>query len=138
MPKQGKIKTSTVARHLPKLFPHGEKPAKVVSNADYLSLLGRTRNKKKRQQLIDLADRDQIDSISEIVQNILSGVLVLTKVQHSRLKRYKTCMRRLVTRSTPLHQKKSELRTYSGGFLPVLLSAAIPVIGQLLSGLFRK
>lgn len=139
MKKKTSKKQTSKDRHLPKLFPNNKKQPKAIRNADYLSLLGRTKNKKKRQQLIALADRDQIDAISEIVQNILQGTLVLTQVQHDRLRRYKNCMRRIITRSTPLHQKKAYLQTYSGGgFIPLILSAAIPVIAKLLGGLFGK
>ena len=123
------------------LFPStkpGKKQPKVVRNSDYLSLLGRTKNKRKRQQLIALADRDQIDSISEIIENVLRGTLVLNQVQLARLKRYKNAMRQLVLRKTPLQKKKDYLHTYSGGFLPFLLKIALPVIGNLVGGLFGK
>lgn len=123
-----------------KLLTKGKKKQqpKVVRNADYLSLLGRTKNKRKRQQLIALADRDQVGAISEIIDNILRGTLVLNTAQQKRLRRYKTCMRELVLRSTPLQRKKQYLHTYSGGFLPFLISAALPVIGNLVGSLFKR
>lgn len=119
-----------------RLFPPGKIKPKVVRHADYISLLGRTKNKKKRKQLIALADRDQVDAISEIIENVLRGTLVLTQTQHQRLRKYKKCMRQLVARRTALSKKKDYLKTYSGGFLPLLLSAALPIIGSLVKNLF--
>lgn len=118
------------------LFPSKKKQPKAVRNADYLSLLGRTKNKRKREQLIALADKDQIDAISEIIENILRGTLVLTEIQQKRLRRYKNCMRQVVIRKTPLHKKKAYLQTYSGGFIPTLLQIGVPVVIDLARKLF--
>lgn len=118
------------------LFPKNKKHRpKAVQHADYLSLLHRTKNKKKLNQLIDYANRDQIDSISEVIENVLRGTLVLNQVQQARLKKYKNCMRALATRRTSLKRKKEQLRKYSGGFIPALLGAAIPAIASIVSGL---
>ena len=125
-------------KQITQLFPTDKRQPKAVRHADYLSLLSRTKNKKKRQQLVALADKDQIDAVSEIIENVLRGTLVLTEHQRKRLQRYKNCMRHMIRRSTPLQQKKQYLHTYSGGFLPFLLSTALPVLTQLVGGLFGK
>lgn len=120
------------------LIPKQNSRAKAVQHADYLSLLHRTKNKKKRNQLIEIASRDQIDAISEVIENILRGTLVLTQVQKEKLRRYKNCMRLLISKSIPLVKKRNQLHSYSGGFLPALLGAAIPAIGSLISGLVGR
>lgn len=126
------MKTKSEKQMTP-LFPITKKQPKAVRNADYLSLLSRTNNKRKRQQLIDIANKDQIDAISEVIENILRGTLVLTQVQHNRLRRYKKCMRQLVARRTSLRQKKDYLQTYSGGFIPFLLRLVAPLLGTIVS-----
>lgn len=120
------------------LIPKQNTRAKAAQHADYLSLLHRTKNKKKRNQLIDLASKDQIDAISEVIENILRGTLVLTQVQKEKLRRYRNCMRLLITKRIPLVKKRTYLQSYSGGFLPALLGAAIPAIGSLISGLMGR
>lgn len=134
-----KKKAPARRRYLPAtsiLFPDKKKRPKAVEHADYLSLLHRTKNKKKLNQLVDYASRDQIDAISEVTENVLRGVLVLNQIQQERLKKYKKCLRLLAARNTSIKRKKEQLRKYSGGFLPALLGAAIPAIGGILSGLF--
>lgn len=141
MPLRTKSKTTrltTIQSKLPHLFPVSNKHPKAVRNADFISLLGRMKNKKKRQKLIDLADKEQIDAISEVIQNALQGTIVLSEVQKQRLRRYKNCMRRLASSRESVGKRKRELQTYSGGFIPLLLKAAIPVIGGLLGGIFNR
>lgn len=111
---------------------------KVAENADFLSLLMRTKNKKIRNKIFDIANRSQLDSISEIIINVLRGTLILSSVQQERLRRYKNCLRLLATKSTPLYVKRKQLRTYSGGFLPALIGLAAPVISSLLGGIFGR
>ena len=114
-----------------------KKTPKVVQHADFLSLLNRLRTKKQRDQLFELASKSQIDSIAEIITNILRGTITLSKAQQDRLRRYKNCLRILSTNSVPLQHKKAQLRTYSGGFIGTLIGAAIPAIASLLGGLFK-
>ena len=85
---------------------------KVVQQADYLSLLHRTKNKAKRSKLLELADKDQIDAISEVIENVLRGTIVLSQAQKQKLRRYKTCMRLLTEPRASLAKKKKQLKTY--------------------------
>ena len=113
-------------KHLPKAALH----------ADYLSLLSRTNNKSKRQKLIELASREQIDALAEITNNILLGTLVLTQEQLRRLRKYKNSMRLLVNRSTPLVRKRKTLQR--GGLIGALLGPAIAAVSSLVSSLMHK
>ena len=63
---------------------------------DYLSLLaGSAKKRKRRNKLIDLAEKSEIDAVSEIIDNILRGNLSLSKRQIANLKKisktFKTC-----------------------------------------------
>jgi hypothetical protein len=111
---------------------------KVAQHADFLSLLKRAKTKEQRNKLFEMANKQQIDSISEIILNILHGTIVLTKLQQSRLFRYKNCLRLIARKQTPLPIKKSQLKTYRGGFLPALIGLAAPVISSLISGLIHR
>lgn len=119
-------KTKTKKKTLPK----------VAENADFLSLLMRTKNKKYRNKLLEIANRSQLDSISEIIINVLRGTILLSRLQQERLRRYKSCMRVLAQKNTPLYKRKKQLQTQAGGMLPGLISLAAPFIGSFLSGLF--
>jgi len=111
---------------------------KVAQHAYFLSLLKRAKTKEQRNKLIEMANKQQIDSISEIILNILHGTIALTRLQQTRLRRYKNCLRLLARKQTPLPIKQSQLKTYSGGFLPALIGLAAPVIGSLITGLINR
>lgn len=114
------------------------KLSKVAQHADFLSLIKRSKNKKQRDKLVELANKSQIDSISEIIINVLRGTIALSRVQQGRLQRYKNCLRMLALKSTPLHQKKKQLKSYAGGFLPALIGLAAPIISSLVGAFVGK
>lgn len=99
-------------------------------HADYLSLLGKTKNKRKRIQLIDLANNEQIKAIQECAQNVLDGYVPLRKKDVRRLTKHKTILRRFNETKLSSEQRKQLLKQ-NGGFLNVLL----PIATSLLSAL---
>lgn len=124
LPLRGRTKGATLPR--------------VAQHADFLSMMRRTKNKKQRDRLIDLANKGQIESISEIIVNVLRGTIALSKVQKERMRKYKKCLRLVAAGKTALQAKKKQLKTYSGGFLPALIGLAAPVISSLIGALVRK
>lgn len=112
--------------------------AKIARHADFLSLMQRTRNKRQRDQLIEMANASQIDSLSNIILNVLRGSVALSKVQHERLHKYKQCLRLLSDKKVSTINKKKQLQKHSGGFIAPLIAAAVPAITSLLGGLFAR
>lgn len=109
--------------------------AVAVENADYLSLIGKTKSKVKRNQLIEYASREQINAIAECIDNVLRGIVPLSGKEINYLRRYKTPMRLVSNKRVPLKEKKSTLKQ-RGGFLTALLPIAASVLGPLLGRLF--
>jgi len=102
------------------------------THADFLSLLGKTKNRIKRCQLIDMATSSQINSILECIQNILDRGLPLSKKDVNRLRKHKTIMRNVRHTKLNTNQRK-ELLKQKGGFLNALL----PIATTFLSALFK-
>lgn len=113
-----------------------EKP-KAYAHSDYLSLIGKTKNKGKRSMLIDYANKEQIEAIAECIDNILRGNVPLNKNEAKKLKKHKNTMRTVTDRHTPIRRKKDVLRQ-QGGFLSTLIPIAISALGSLVSGFMNK
>ena len=80
--------------------------------------------------VIKTGDKDLINVFCECALNVLRGVVPLTKVQRSRLTRYKGCLRDLVNKRTSNLRKRQILQR--GGFLGALLPPIIGILGGLL------
>ena len=102
---------------------------KVLKYRDYLSLLSKKNNRKRRNLLIDYAEKGEIVALQEIVQNVLSGNIPLNKKKKNKLKKHKLLLRKLVNKCSI--QKKKSLLKQQGGFLASLLPIALSLIGGL-------
>ena len=80
--------------------------------------------------IIKGADKDLVDTLCECGLNVLKGRVPLTPSQKDRLRRYKSVLRRLVQKKTPIKEKKALLQT--GGFLGALLGPVLGALGHLL------
>lgn len=99
-------------------------------HADYLSLLGKTRNNRKRSLLIDVANEAQIKAILECAQNILDAYVPVSKKDINRLSKHKNILRKF--RESKLNnQQRKQLLKQNGGFLNVLLPIATGIISSL-------
>lgn len=101
-----------------------------LKRADYLSLLGSTRQKKKRELLIDFASSKDIRAVLEIVYNLLYGDIPLSTIQRRTLRKYQSTLRQIVSRKASLQQKRQILKQ-DGGFLPTLIPIALSVLSSL-------
>ena len=103
----------------------------------HVELLEYLRNGKKKvvHAIINEAEGDIINILCECAHNTLLGNVPMSKAQFCRLKRFKKHLRTLARKKVPLAKKKKILQT--GGFLPALLGAALPIITNLVGGLFR-
>lgn len=108
---------------------------KAVTHKDFLSVLNKTRNRQKKNTLISIASRDQLEALSEVVENVLQGIIPLSEKQKKNLSEYRDLMRELCRRNTPLKEKRKKIQM-SGGFLSAILPVALQGITSLLGGLF--
>ncbi len=106
-----------------------------VEHADYLSLIGKTKSKCKRAQLIEYASKEQINAIAECIDNVLRGIVPLNGNETKYLRKYKRAMRIVGDKKIPMKEKKRTLKQ-SGGFLSALIPIASAILGPLLGGIF--
>ena len=68
-------------------------------------------------------------NICEIFLNVLKGTAPISRQYKKRLTRHKTLLLKLVDRKLSLKKKKNIIQ--SGGLLPALLGAVIPILESL-------
>lgn len=103
-------------------------------NKNFLELLCHSKN-KFRKTLIENASNDQIESICEIVLNILNGNIELSEKQIKKLSKKKELLRALV-KSGPAKEKKKLIQ--KGGFLQLLIPSIISGLATIVSSLISK
>jgi hypothetical protein len=97
-----------------------------------LKILRRLKNNRKKwNSYINNADKPTLDTVSLSVQNFLKGNVPMKKSHLKGLKRYRGVLRKIAGKRTSL-KKRKQFTVQSGGFLPLILSAAIPVISALI------
>ena len=114
----------------------GRRGAKAVEHLDFLSLLGKARGRKLRQQLIHLANKGQIDAVLECIENVNNHNVHIPANHVKKLRRYSPVVRGLKAPRTSLSTKK-RLLGQSGGFLASLIPMAVSAIGGLINA-FKK
>ena len=102
--------------------------ANVLKHQSFLTLLSRSKRKKQRNLIIELAKEEELRAIIECIINVLYGNINLNKNQHKKLKRYKKSMRKVA--QGPMTKKKSILKQ-EGGFLGSLIPIALSALGTL-------
>ena len=100
-------------------------------NKDYLRLLSKLEKPSKRNQLIDIGNKDNINAICQCIRNVLKGNIHLKDHEINKLRKYKNTLFTLAKKNTSLIKKKQALKQ-RGGFLPFLLPLAVDLIGGLL------
>ena len=86
-------------------------------------------NPKLRKAIIQYAPSDLLMSISEIILNMLKGVLKLTPKQKQHLSRYKKEFRTLARKDVSVNKKRKLLvqKGGGGGALATLLPFVLPI-----------
>lgn len=114
------------------------KHSKAVKHKDFLSLLSKSRNKKRRNQLLSIATPSELLAISEICHNLLKGNLPLKNLQQKKLEKYKKVLRKLSQRKTNKDTKKRMLQRQQGGFFSALLPVAISALSSIIPSLLTR
>lgn len=112
--------------------------SKALKHKDFLSLLGKSKNTKRRRQLITLAAPEEIAAIQECVTNVLKGNLKISKKNQRKLLKYKNTLRKLASKSGSKASKKKLLTGQQGGFLPMLLPLAVSALSSIVPALLGK
>ena len=86
-----------------------------------------------RKNLLKKIPDSCIKAICECSLNTLKGNIPLTKHQKAKLRKHKTVLRELAKKRKPLYQKR-KLLIQKGGFLNLLIPAALSVITTLFNG----
>jgi hypothetical protein len=82
------------------------------------------------------ADRQLINAMCELSDNILAGNIKLTPEQYKCLEKHKKLLRKIVLRTTL--SKKRKYLSQSGGFLQYIIPAAISAISTIFSSVINK
>lgn len=93
---------------------------------------------QKRKDIIAHCSPDFLQALCEIALNLLKGNIPLSNCQYAKLKRQKKIIRLLADKKTSLKRKHRALKKQTGGFILPLLSAAVPLLGNLLGGILQK
>ena len=104
---------------------------------DYLTLFSTTKNRARRDKLVDLAHSAEIRAISECIQNILQGNVPLERHHLQQMKRYKELLRSLTKKCYSVKKKKVLLKQ-KGGFIGALIPLAVSALGGILPQIFKK
>lgn len=92
-------------------------------------LLFKKSSKKKRQKILEKADKDFVQCLCECAENTLNSNVPLSKAQYKKLARHKQKLRRLSQRGEDWKKKKSFINQ-TGGFI-------VPLIGPILAVLLQ-
>ena len=83
---------------------------------------------KLKKAIIKHAPTDLVTAISEIVLNLIKGVIKLTAHQKKRLSRYKKELLALAKKKVPLGKKRKILVQKGGGVVSILVPLALSLL----------
>lgn len=89
--------------------------------------------KTLRKQVLKKLPNRSVKAICECTHNVLKGNIPLSPYQKKSLKKYKNSLRKIGTKKGTLFSKK-KLIIQQGGFLNILIPAALSVLTGLING----
>lgn len=93
---------------------------------------------QKRREILSYASPDFVQALCEIALNVSKGNVPLSSSQYKKLKSQKKIIKSLTNKRTGLKRKQQTLAKQTGGFLPLLLSTVIPIIGGLIGDAIQR
>ena len=106
---------------------------RIKENSDFLKATT-SAHPEQCKALLNSAKPSQLDAICEILLNIVRGVIPIKEEIFKKATRYQRVLRQLITKCAKKKGRK-ELMVKYFGTRQKLLSAALPVLGIILSGL---
>ena len=105
----------------------------VVQNKEFIEFFCKL-SPQKKQKLIPVLSKDQINTISEICKKILKRKLTENPNTVKKLRHTQKEIKTIALKTIPIYKKKKILQTRKGGaILSVLLPIAASIITSLLS-----
>ena len=108
----------------------------IINCASELEKIAKEKNIKKRKELIQQAKNCVIDAISEIALNCLKGNIPLQNCDFKKLKKYQNILRNISTVKPVL--KRRHLIQQTGGFLQLLIPAALSLVTSIVGDIIRR
>ena len=107
-----------------------------LKRKDYLSLLANAKDRKRRKALLEIATKNEIDSLSEIIWNLVNGKVRVSPSKLKQLRKVKKHLHHLTNKRLSYKKRKNILMKtpQQGGFLTALLPVALSVLGSLFGG----
>lgn len=102
-----------------------------------LKNLSKANTIKKRKLILKSFDNCVITAIAEISSNCLSGNVPLSTCNYKKLRKYKTILRQLAKKNISISKKKNII-IQKGGFLNILIPAAISLLTTVIERQFKK
>jgi len=84
---------------------------------------------KKRRKYLETCSEHVLDGICECIKNLNAGNIPLNGKQFNGLRHHKHALRKLARKELPRRKRRKIVQ--KGGFLPLLLQAAIPLLTSL-------
>ena len=105
---------------------------RVKENADFFKA-ATSAHGSQCKALLQSARKSQLDAICEILLNILRGVIPLKEEVYKKAARVKNVLRKIVVKCSNKKLRKELMYIYFG-VIKKLLTAALPIIGVILTG----
>jgi hypothetical protein len=109
---------------------------KIKKNKDALLAIA-TSKKAIRNAIIDNGNKELINAVCECCLNVLNGNIPLNDEQKKVLYKDRHKLRKII-KSTTIQQKKKLLKNQSGGFLNLVIPAAITGIASIISSIISR
>src|SRR5712671_43840 len=87
----------------------------------------------RRKKYLEEASPEEFHSLCQCILNVVNGNIPINTQQTKKLRPYRKILKSVATGKNPIAKKK--LMIQEGGFLPIIASALIPIIGSLVSKL---
>ena len=105
----------------------------IIQNKEFIEFFGKL-SPYKKQKLVPVLSKDQVNTISEVCKKILKRNLTSNPNVINRLRKSQQEIKTIALKAVPLYKKKQILQTRKGGaILSVLLPLAASVITSLLA-----
>lgn len=104
------------------------KTSLVKKHRNFLSFISKISSVKKRKQVLSLADKGEICAIVECVYNILRGNVNITKKAKIEIGKFRSIMRKLISRKLSHKQRKTILLKNANSLLPSILKLCAHVV----------
>ena len=90
---------------------------RIRRNLPFLRNVLKTANRRRRNDLLRHANKDQINSVSELVLNTLKNNIPLSPVTMAKLRPYRRSLRTIGKRRSSLKKRRETLQKQKGGRL---------------------